>query len=257
MSQIKRALVTGGTRGIGMEISKMLLNKGYEVVFTGRTQESVNNALLRYNNSNICGVVLDMTKPIHIDFPLRFDTVIHNASMLSRDNMKNISQKRLQNLFSVNAISPIYLTKLCLPYMLRKHSGNIFFFCPPYSIDGKTRLYTPYMQSKLAQTTFMYSIANLVSVSTDVNIKVAGFWTDYPIYTDALIYRQIGERANCMSPGIVTKTLELMLDDDHKNIHGKVITDHQYLKQNNIDPTIWSLGNKTIKIDELFLSANN
>lgn len=43
--QNKRCVVTGGTRGIGLAISRMLLEEGARVVVSGRTQESVERAL--------------------------------------------------------------------------------------------------------------------------------------------------------------------------------------------------------------------
>ena len=42
--QNKRCLVTGGTRGIGLAISRMLLEEGARVVISGRTQPSVDRA---------------------------------------------------------------------------------------------------------------------------------------------------------------------------------------------------------------------
>ena len=226
---MKRAFVTGGTRGIGFHLCKMLLRNKYEVVFTGRTQENVNNALKLFDDHNIEGVVMDMTKPSTMPpIPMKFDTVIHNAGMLSRDNIINMNENRLQKMFMVNTMAPICLTRQYLPYMINENHGNIFFFCPPYKIDKKTRKLTPYMQTKLAQTTFMFSLADMLSKSYR-GIRVSGFWTDFPIYTDALIHRQIGKKENCMSPEIIAKTVELMLHDKRENIHGNVMIDRYYL----------------------------
>lgn len=256
----KRALVTGGTRGIGFEISQMLLQNKYEVVFTGRTQESVNIALDKYKNPNIQGVVWDMSNFPNkdLDIPLRFDTIIHNAGMLSRDSLVTINERKLDKMFAINTITPIYLTKMCLPYMLQQNRGNIFFFCPPYRIDAKTRMLTPYMQTKLAQTTFMYSLADMISKSMPkLNIKVSGFWTDFPIYTDALIHRKIGQKDDCMNPGIIAKTVELMMEDESRNIQGNVMIDRDYLRDKKVDIRQWALGNNTKKLDELFFNSMN
>ena len=262
MNITRRVLVTGGTRGIGFYLANMFLYKGYEVVFTGRTQESVNIALKKYKMmtnkyDSIQGVVWDMSKFPNGEnnIPGHFDTVIHNAGMLSRDDLLEVNDRKLEKMFAINAMSPIYLTKMCLPYMLRKNYGNIFFFCPPYRIDAKTRKLTPYMQTKLAQTTFMYSLADMITneYKTRPNIKVAGFWTDYPIYTDALIHRNIGQKENCMSPAIIGKTVELMLKDDAKDIHGNVIIDHDYLTSKGISLKQWAYGKHVKKLDELFL----
>ena len=113
-SKTRRALVTGGTRGIGFKLSQMLLHKGYEVVFTGRTQKNVDYALQNYRlmlgpSTKIQGVVLDMSKyPLFEDpIPCHFDTVIHNAGMLSRDTILNMDEKRFQKMFSINALSVV------------------------------------------------------------------------------------------------------------------------------------------------------
>jgi len=255
----KRALVTGGTRGIGFDLCKMLLDKNYEVVFTGRTQQTVNEALRKYANPNIEGVVLDMTDPAmvsHIPRYCRFDVLIHNAGMLSRDGLHNMGESRLQKMFMVNAMAPMYLTKYCLPYMEQQRNGRILFFCPPYRIDRKTQRLTPYMQTKLAQTTFMRSLADMVDPRRDGSsgVTVGGFWTDFPIYTDALVKRGIGQRENYMDPGIISKMVGLMLEDQPYNIHGKVMVDRKYLLEKGVDPVKWSLGKNLKKLDELFLS---
>ena len=110
------------------------------------------------------------------------------------------------------------------------------------------------MQTKLAQTTFMYSLADMLTKSRPQSgIVVSGFWTDYPIWTDALKYRNIGQKENCMDPGIIAKTVECMLEDSAMNFHGNVMIDHDYLKSKKIDPNQWSLGNRLQKLDDLFL----
>ena len=112
------------------------------------------------------------------------------------------------------------------------------------------------MQTKLAQTTFMYSLADMLTKSRPQSgIVVSGFWTDYPIWTDALKYRQIGQKENCMSPSIISATVEQMLEDKPANIHGNVMIDHDYLKSKKIDPNRWAYGTQTQKLDDLFLRS--
>ncbi|MCC8194428.1 MAG: SDR family NAD(P)-dependent oxidoreductase, partial [Deltaproteobacteria bacterium] len=59
----KTALVTGGTRGIGLALATALGEAGARVAFTGTRQKGVENALALYAEKNIAarGYVFDVS----------------------------------------------------------------------------------------------------------------------------------------------------------------------------------------------------
>lgn len=62
--QNKTVIVTGGTRGIGFAIVHTLLDKGYDVAFTGRSSASIREASARFAELKLHprGRVLDLSK---------------------------------------------------------------------------------------------------------------------------------------------------------------------------------------------------
>ena len=50
MSDIKAALITGGTKGIGFSIAESFLANNIKLCITGRTQESIDKALQKLNH---------------------------------------------------------------------------------------------------------------------------------------------------------------------------------------------------------------
>jgi hypothetical protein len=106
------------------------------------------------------------------------------------------------------------------------------------------------MQTKLAQTTFMLSLANMTTKSKNINIY--GFWTNYPLYTDALTHRNIGTKENCMHPKIIADMIDLMLKDVPSLNKGKVLIDNQYLSSKGISPKKYALGSAIMTLDSLF-----
>lgn len=56
----KIAYITGGTKGIGFGIAQKLLDMGMKVAISGRTQESVDQALKHMDRKEIIGLVSDV-----------------------------------------------------------------------------------------------------------------------------------------------------------------------------------------------------
>lgn len=248
---MKTALITGSTRGIGLQIAKMFYKENYKVIITGTKLENVQSVVKSFNSEYVTGIELDLTKPNSIskfkETQYNVDVLINNAGMLTTTQSND--EKRLRKMFDVNVIGPIEVTEHVLPNMIKNNSGHILFFCPPYAIDMKTTMLKRYMQTKLAQTTYMMSTANQLK---NKNINVVGFWTKFPIFSDAIIHRNIGEKENCMDPSIISETVKQLINDDPNKIRGKVFHDHDYLISKNIDPKQFALGNKTMFLDELF-----
>ena len=260
------ALITGGTRGVGKEIADMFKKRGYNVIITGR---DTNNAKLIAEEINkkypdkegiAQGYKLDFTNMAGSrkllakleKGEIRPTYLINNAGVLMFDNMRNITEKHLDIMFKVNVIGPMYLTKLCMNDIRKNNYGAILFNSPPYRIDNKTKYLLPYMQTKLAQTTFMHSLSNL-HLSSDV--LVSSFWTKYPLMTDAIISRGIGNIEECMHPSILSRTIEELLFNTANRVYynGKVILDDDFLKNQNIDVKQYKMGKDVPSLDSLFL----
>ncbi len=58
----KVAYVTGGTKGIGFGVAKTLLDQGMRVAISGRSNESVDQALKDINNERVLGIVSDVAR---------------------------------------------------------------------------------------------------------------------------------------------------------------------------------------------------
>ena len=75
----KIAVVTGGTRGIGSAIVSRLASDGFQVVYTGRSTESVASARTRFPASTM-GEVCDIADQTAVD--AFFDRVLKNQGRL-------------------------------------------------------------------------------------------------------------------------------------------------------------------------------
>lgn len=58
----KVAYITGGTKGIGFAVAKTLLSQGMKVAISGRSQNSVDQALSDFDDGSVLGIVSDVAK---------------------------------------------------------------------------------------------------------------------------------------------------------------------------------------------------
>jgi len=265
-NKFKTALITGSTRGVGKEIAKMFLKNHYNVVITGR---NINDAkkvadelnsnkyslahakgyYLNYDNISKSSNLLNSleNKEIIPNF------LINNAGALNTNNLNDVSLKTINTMANANMIGPLIMSKYCINIIKNTNEyGGILFNTPSYKIDDKTTYLLPYMQTKLGQTTLMNSLAN-----SNLNNKalICGFWTKYPLSTDAIINRNIGTLDNCMHPSILSNTIEELIFNTNNpwRYNSKVIIDQDFLSERNISLNKYKMGKNIKKLDDLFM----
>lgn len=114
-SSLHTVLITGGTSGLGYELVKLFLKKGFKVVATGRKPVSVEGfsetfKLFIVDFSNL-GQTADTVKTICNSY--KFDVVINNAGILSPPDLI-ITRDSLEYTFQVNFLSHLLLNEIII-----------------------------------------------------------------------------------------------------------------------------------------------
>jgi NAD(P)-dependent dehydrogenase (short-subunit alcohol dehydrogenase family) len=126
--QGKKALVTGGTKGIGLAIAREFLELGAEVLVVARNTKSIQGKLK--NSANLFTVEGDLTDS-NVRKSLvqkigenwgKLDVLVNNVGTNKRKKFVEYSEEEYRQLFETNLFSMMELTRLCHP--LLKKSGN-------------------------------------------------------------------------------------------------------------------------------------
>ena len=130
----KVALITGGTKGIGLGIVEKLLDESWTVAFTGRTRDSINRTLQHLQKTEefcsgyVCDVrdfegqkeVVDMV----IDSYGRLDLLVANAGIGHFANIEEMTNDQWLETIDVNLTGVFYSIKAALPAL--KDSKGMF-----------------------------------------------------------------------------------------------------------------------------------
>ena len=127
MSQIKTAIVTGASGGIGSGLVEAFLHEGYNVVATSLDTKSLAAA------GNLILVDGDIGKPETaakvVDAAIqRFGTVdvlVNNAGIMRSKPFTDFTTDDFNALVSVNLFGFFYITQLAVKQMLKQKSGNV------------------------------------------------------------------------------------------------------------------------------------
>ena len=119
---MKTALVTGSTGGIGRLLVKGLIERGYRVVGVGRRKPPEELSSLdgfRYVTADLGErgaprYIADSLRRMNVT---RLDLLINNAGYAIRKPLLEHTDEDLENLFKVDTLVPIELTRELLPFL--------------------------------------------------------------------------------------------------------------------------------------------
>ena len=125
----KVALITGGSRGIGLAIARALADAGCKIIITGRSQSLLNRAKreLRHANS-VLPVVCDVRDPGAVEELLatvagkfrRLDLLVNNAGIAHANlNVAQLPTEAWTEVIETNLTGMFLVTQAALPLMKR------------------------------------------------------------------------------------------------------------------------------------------
>ena len=133
------AIVTGGTRGIGLAIAEALLEAGAKVGICGRSQDSVDRAvaalapLAAEFGTEMLGEVADISKRPQVDRFVssvvdRFggvDILINNAGLGVFKSVEALTPEEWDRMIALNLSGPYYCSHAVLPIFKQRGGGDV------------------------------------------------------------------------------------------------------------------------------------
>ena len=180
----KIAIVTGGSRGIGFAIAKILSENGALVVITSKDSEKIKKAEAQITNS--FGITCDIKKKSEVQNVLnqtiekfgKLDILVNNAGIFPKiKQLHEIDEEEWNEVLDVNLTGQFRFTKEAIPH-LQKTSGCIINI----SSDAGLKAYENFN-------------VDAYSASKAALIILTKCW--------ALEYAKDKVRVNCICPGVV------------------------------------------------------
>ncbi len=161
------ALITGGSRGLGLLIARELGRKGARVVIVARDEQELARAQSDLTERGVAAttVVSDLSTPAEaeravsacIDAYGRIDVLINNAGVITVAPFDHLSKAEFIDAMSIHFWAALYTLQAAVPYMRMNGGGRIVNVS---SIGGKIGVphLAAYCASKFALTGFSQSV---------------------------------------------------------------------------------------------------
>ncbi len=149
MSQ-HRALVTGGSRGIGRAIAAALTRAGHEVTIVARRRETIDAALA--DGVARRGEALDVADGDALGALARsggFSLLVNNAGGASTAPFGKTDTAAFRRMFALNVESAVAATQACLPGMVERGFGRVVNIASTAGLKGYSYV-TAYVAAKHA-----------------------------------------------------------------------------------------------------------
>ena len=185
--KVRLALVTGSTLGIGRAIAEALVAEGARVIVNGRKAQAVGEAVaVLSRGGEVHGVAADL---MTADGAQRVfeaaarigpvDILVNNVGYFEVKPFTEIADRDWLDMFELNVMSGVRLTRALFPGMLERNWGRVVFIASEQSVKPNPDM-LHYAMSKTAQVSLARGLAELTrGTKVTVNsVLVAPTWSE-------------------------------------------------------------------------------
>lgn len=208
----KVAMVSGGGRGIGLEIVRELLSRNWKVSVGMRTPRDLfpehhENLLVTYFDATVEQSEEDWIAKTAEKFG-QIDAIVHNAGVLSDRSVLEASESQFDEIFDINVKSPMRLTQKVWRYLVESEAGKVIIIASLASKRIRAPEATLYSISKFAAL----GLAHSLRVCGDpVNVRVTAICPGF-VATDMASYVPLEKLKKLTQPEDVAKTVSMVLE---------------------------------------------
>ena len=200
----KRALITGGSRGLGFAMAKQFIAYGAEIIITGRNREQMEEAC-KALGEKCKGLIFDLQYISQIaDFVSTaekehgaIDILINNAGIHLKKDALEVSDDEYEEVIRINQQAVFALSRECAKKMVTRKKGVII------------------MISSMAS---QYGIPKVIAY-TAAKSAVEGMTRGLAVELSPL-----GIRVNCIAPGFIETDMSAKALNNDKERKQKVLS---------------------------------
>ena len=247
----KVVFITGGSRGIGLEIGKRAARDGAKVVLAAKTAEphpklpgtifTAAEEIIEAGGEAL-PLILDVRDEENVLKAVEetvshfggIDICVNNASAISLTKTPDTDMKRYDLMHQINGRGTYLVSKYCIPHLKKSSNPHILNLAPP--LDMKAKWFGPHLAYTMAKFTMSMCVLGMAEELKADGIAVNGLWPRTAIATAAVKNVLGGEELMNISrkPEIMADAAYEIFIKDSKEFTGNFCIDDNLLADNGV-----------------------
>tara|TARA_Y100000816_G_scaffold38692_1_gene24412 strand:- start:358 stop:1215 length:858 start_codon:yes stop_codon:yes gene_type:complete len=247
----KVVFITGGSRGIGLEIGKRAARDGAKVVLAAKTAEphpklpgtifTAADEIIEAGGEAL-PLILDVRDEENVLKAVEetvshfggIDICVNNASAISLTKTPDTDMKRYDLMHQINGRGTYLVSKYCIPHLKKSSNPHILNLAPP--LDMKAKWFGPHLAYTMAKFTMSMCVLGMAEELKADGIAVNGLWPRTAIATAAVKNVLGGEELMNISrkPEIMADAAYEIFIKDSKEFTGNFCIDDLVLHESGV-----------------------
>lgn len=155
----KKAIITGGSRGLGKAVAIAFANEGIDIAITGRNEQKLQETVaeLKKLGVNATYALFDVGNYVAVQTGVKqiisnlggVDILVNNAGVAAFGALNDMKVEQWTEIIQTNLMGMYFVTKEVLPHLIAKNEGDIINVSSTAGLTGNAST-SAYSASKFA-----------------------------------------------------------------------------------------------------------